>query len=138
MTVCVLDSSVALAWILPDESNAAINALLDQIAAAGAAAPGLWRLETANVLLGAERRRQITLAERRQALLLLGKLPVQVDTQTASQAWGETLDLAAARDLTVYDATYLELAVRLSLPLASLDRALRRAAAACGVALLGT
>ena len=136
MTVCVLDSSVALAWILPVETNPAIDALLDQIVAGGAIAPSLWKLETANVLLGAGRRGQITLAEYQQALLILSEVPVQIDAYTAGQAWGETLALAAGRKLTVYDAAYLELALRRSLPLASLDRALRQAAAKSGVAVL--
>lgn len=137
MTVCVLDSSAALAWVLPNENNTANDALLDQIIESGAAAPGLWPLEIANVLLAAERRGRITLAERQQAVSTLAELPVQIDPNTASQAWRETLNLAASRKLTIYDASYLELALRLRLPLASLDQALRLAAADCGVALLG-
>jgi predicted nucleic acid-binding protein len=137
VTVCVLDSSAALAWVLPNENNAANDALLDQIIESGAAAPGLWPLETANVLLIAERRGRITLAERQQAASTLAELPIQIDSNTASQVWRETLNLAASRKLTVYDASYLELALRLRLPLASLDQALRQAAADCGVALLG-
>ena len=54
MTRCVLDSSVALDWVLPGEGGGATEALLDAVAAAGAAAPGLWPLETANVLLRTE------------------------------------------------------------------------------------
>ena len=136
MTACVLDSSAALAWVLPGETSQAGDALLDQVADDGAAVPGLWPLETAHVLLTAERRGRITLAERQQALITLAELPVQVDAKTAGQAWGETLTLAAARHLTVYDASYLELALRLGLPLASLDQALRQAATECGVKLL--
>ena len=138
MTVCVLDSSAALAWVLPNENSAANDALLDQITGGGAVAPGLWPLEIANVLLVAERRGRITLMERQQALSTLGELPIQVDPQTAGRAWRETVDLAASRKLTVYDASYLELALRLGLPLASLDQELRQAAKDCGVTLLGT
>ncbi len=138
MTVCVLDSSAALAWVLPNETSGSTDALLDQVAEGGAVAPGLWPLETANALLMAERRGRITLAERQQALSTLAELPIQIDPHTAGAAWRETLNLAASRKLTVYDASYLELALRLSLPLASLDQALRQAATDCGVALLGT
>jgi predicted nucleic acid-binding protein len=122
---------------MPGEGDAATEALLDEVASAGAAAPGLWPLETANVLLAAERRGRISFAERRLALATLGDLPIRIDPQTAAHAWGDALNLASPRGLTVCDASYLELALRLGLPLASLDRELREAAAACGVVLLG-
>ena len=134
---CVLDSSVALAWVLPGEGDAATEALLDEVADAGAAAPGLWPLETGNVLLQAEKAGRITPAERRQALTTLAGLPVHIDPDTAAHAWSQTFGLAQAQGLTVYDASYLELALRLALPLASLDRKLRGAATACDLAVLG-
>jgi len=136
VTPCVLDSSTALAWVLPSESSSESDALLDRVADAGAAVPGLWALETANTLLMAERRGRITVAERQEALSTLADLPIQVDPHTAGQAWTQTLTLAATHTLTVYDASYLELAIRLNLPLASLDQALRRAAGSCGVGLI--
>ena len=137
MTRCVLDSSVALAWVLPGEGTDATEALLDEIAASGAAAPGLWPLETANVLLQAERARRITRAERQRSLAALAALPIRIDADTATQAFGSTTALAEAHGLTLYDASYLELALRLALPLASLDGKLRQAAQASGVELLG-
>ncbi|WP_338666194.1 type II toxin-antitoxin system VapC family toxin (plasmid) [Pararoseomonas sp. SCSIO 73927] len=137
MTRCVLDSSVALAWVLPGEGTDATEALLDEIAAGGAAAPGLWPLETANVLLYAEKARRITQDERRRSLTTLAALPIHIDPDTAAQAWSRTLSLAEAQGLTIYDASYLELALRLALPLASLDKKLRQATAASGVELLG-
>ncbi len=137
MTRCVLDSSVALAWVLPGEGTDATETLLDEIAADGATAPGLWPLETANVLLHAEKARRITQDERRRSLSTLAALPIHIDPDTAAQAWSRTLGLAEAQGLTLYDASYLELALRLSLPLASLDRKLRQAAAVSGVELLG-
>ena len=137
MTRCVLDSSVALAWVLPGEGTDATDIVLDEIAADGAAAPGLWPLEIANVLLQAEKARRITQEERRRALTTLAALPVHIDPDTAAQAWSRTLALAEAQGLTLYDASYLELALRLALPLASLDRKLRQAAATSGVELLG-
>lgn len=137
MTRCILDSSVALAWVLPGEASDATEALLDEVAADGAAAPGLWPLETANVLLQAERARRITRGERQRSLAALAALPVRIDAETAAQAFGPTAALAEAQGLTLYDASYLELALRLALPLASLDRKLRQAARASGVELLG-
>lgn len=137
MTRCVLDNSVALAWVLPGEGTDATEALLDEIAADGAAASGMWPLETANVLLYAEKARRITTDERRRSLTTLAALPIHIDPDTAAQAWSRTLSLAEAHGLTLYDASYLELALRLSPPLASLDKKLRQAATASGVELLG-
>jgi predicted nucleic acid-binding protein len=137
VTRCVLDSSVALAWVLPGEATDAMDAVLEEIAAGGAAVPGLWPLEIANVLLQAEKTRRITPEERRRALTTLAALPIHIDPDTAAQAWSRTLAVAEAQGLTLYDAAYLELAQRLALPLASLDRKLRQAAVASGVELLG-
>ena len=132
---CVLDSSAALAWVIPGEATQATEALLETVGSLGAVAPALWPLETANILWVSERRRRITLAERSQALAILSELPIQIDERTAAQAFGATSALAAAKDLTVYDACYLELALRLGLPLASLDAGLCQAALSCGVRL---
>jgi predicted nucleic acid-binding protein len=135
---CVLDSSAALAWVLPGQATTIIEALLADVSEDGAAAPGLWPLEVANVLWLAERRGRITLAERTRALALLGDLPIQIDEQTTARAFGATSALAAGSDLTVYDACYLELALRLGLPIASLDKPLCQAAFAAGVRLIVT
>jgi predicted nucleic acid-binding protein len=64
-------------------------------------------------------------------------LPIQTDPDTEKHAWRSTLRLADLHRLSVYDAAYLELAMRRGLPLASLDRELRVAAAAENVVLLG-
>ena len=132
---CVLDCSAALAWVLPGEATEATNALLTVTAEAGALAHGLWPLEVANVLCAAERRGRITLAERTQAMAILSELPIRIEESTTALAFGPISALAAGRDLTVYDACYLELALRSGLPLASLDRRLCEAAAAAGVKL---
>ena len=123
--------------MLPGEGTDATEALLDEIAADGAMASGLWPLETANVLLQAEKARRITQDERRRSLTMLAALPIHIDPDTAAQAFGRTLELAETQGLTLYDASYLELALRLARPLASLDRKLRQAAQAAGVELLG-
>lgn len=133
----VLDCSVALAWLLPDEKDGPAQAVLDRIVASRAWVPALWRLEVANSLQSAVRRRRIDAVFRDASLADLDLLNIQVDPDTASFAWSDTLRLADAYGLTVYDAAYLELARRLSLPLASQDEQLRRAAAKCKVPLLG-
>jgi predicted nucleic acid-binding protein len=133
----VLDSSATLAWIYSDETTDAIRALFDQVADAGAVVPTLWRLEVANSMTVAIRRGRIDADFRRAALADLALLDIVVDQQTDPRAWGETLNLADRFRLTVYDAAYLELAQRRTLPLATLDDDLCVAAAALGVRLLG-
>lgn len=133
----VLDCSVTLAWLLPDEDSEPAQAVLDRIVASRAWVPTLWRLEVASSLQSAVRRQRIDAVFRDASLADLDLLNIQVDPDTAGFAWGDTLRLSDTHGLTVYDAAYLELALRLSLPLASLDGPLRRAAAKCNVPLLG-
>jgi predicted nucleic acid-binding protein len=133
----VLDSSATLAWIYSDETTEAIRQLFDAIAENGAIVPALWRLEVANSLTVAVRRRRIDADFRRAALADLALLDITTDPLTDSLAWGETLTLADRFRLTLYDAAYLELAQRRTLPLATLDEELCAAAAALGVRVLG-
>lgn len=133
----VLDCSVALAWLLPDENSGPAQAVLDQVVASQAWVPGLWRLEVANSLRSAVRRQRIDAVFRDASLADLDALNIQVDPHTAAFAWTDTQRLSDAHDLALYDAAYLELALRLRLPLASQDTQLRRAAARCDVPLLG-
>ena len=134
----VVDASLTLAWYFEDERTPAIDALLDRVAQNSAFVPSLWRLEVVNGLQTAVRRRRIDNAYRDNALQQLGLLPIAVDADTGAHAWTTTLGLADRCALTIYDATYLELAQRRALPLATLDRALRSAAQALGVPLLAT
>ncbi|HEX7326374.1 MAG TPA: type II toxin-antitoxin system VapC family toxin [Rhodanobacteraceae bacterium] len=133
----VLDCSVALAWLLPDERAKAAQAVLDRIAVSRAWVPELWRLEVANSLQVAVRHKRIDAAFRDASLADLSLLNIQIDPDTSSFAWSDTLQLADAHGLTLYDAAYLELALRLGLPLASRDRQLRKAARSHKVLLLG-
>ena len=89
--------------------------------------PSLWRLEIANALQSAVRRKRISAEFRDASIADLGAFPIVVDSETDRHAWGTTLTLAQRCQLTLYDAAYLELAHRLRLPLASLDRDLRAA-----------
>ena len=131
----VPDRSVTLSWCFEDERTDATDALLNQVVESGAEGPSLWPLEILNALSMAERRRRID-TERRQRLCgFLHDLPVNIDVETASRAWAATSQLATRFKLTLYDAAYLELAQRLNLPLATLDKALRAAGRALGIAL---
>ncbi len=133
----ILDSSATLAWVFPDERTDAILRLFKQIADYGAVVPELWRIEVANVLNVGIRRARIAIADRKRILANLESLPIAIDWETPKHVWGQTLELADKHSLTVYDATYLELALRLSLPLATLDDDLRNAAQREGLSLLG-
>ena len=133
----VLDSSVTLAWIYGEETTDAVRFVFDRVADGCASVPALWRLEVANSLTVAIRRRRIDAKFRRAALDDLARLDITVDGRTDERAWQETLALADRFRLTLYDAAYLELAQRSALPLATLDDALRAAGAGLGIRLLG-
>ena len=133
----VLDSSVTLAWVYSAETTEAISDVLARVIESGAWVPALWRLEIANVLDMGVRKGRTDAAFRDAALADLALLPISVDPETDRHAWGATVKLAARHRLTLYDAAYLELARRRSLPLATLDAELRVAAAAEDIILIG-
>ena len=133
----VLDSSVTLAWYVPDEGSGATRQLLDRVVEQGAIVPQHWQLEVGNALLLAMRRRRVPPERRAEALEQLLKMQLNVDTETSEHAWTRSLALADAHRLTLYDACYLELAQRKRLPLATLDRDLRAAGNNLGLELLG-
>jgi predicted nucleic acid-binding protein len=137
VTAFVLDASIALAWCFADEATPATDALLDRLAEEEAVAPGLWRIEVANALVMAERRGRLSVAGLTRSVGLLQQLAVAIDPEGSGRAFRELLDLARSERLTVYDAAYIELALRLGLPLASKDDKLRRAAAGLGLTVLG-
>ncbi len=132
-----LDTSATIAWVYAGETSRPVRAVFDQVTESGAWVPGLWRLEIANVLEMGVRRGRHDAAFREVTLADLALLSIQVDPHTNDRAWGATIRLAERHRLTVYDAAYLELALRRGLPLATLDRELRVAATAENVALLG-
>jgi len=132
----VLDNSIALAWCFIDEQTDAIMALLDRAAQTGAVAPPLWPVEALNALRSAERRKRIDAARRRRLADFLRALPITIDDEMVSRIWDTTARLAASYELTLYDAVYLELALRLDLPLATADQSLIVAAARVGVPVL--
>ena len=125
----VLDSSLTMAFVLQDEANVETDKILDSLGQGGKAfTPALWRWEVGNVLLVAERRKRISQAEGHRHVTLLQALPIEVDDGALREAWNAAILLARKHQLTLYDAAYLELAIRLGLPLGSLDTDLRKAA----------
>ena len=133
----VLDSSATLAWVYSEEATDAINHVFDLVNRQGAWVPGIWRLEVANVLEMGVRRKRHKATFRDATLSDLALLPVRSDLETDRMAWGITAQLADRHRLTLYDAAYLELALRRNLPLATLDADLRTAAKVEGIPLLG-
>ncbi|MGH8152656.1 MAG: type II toxin-antitoxin system VapC family toxin [Rhodanobacteraceae bacterium] len=115
----VLDCSVALAWLMPDEQASTAQAVLDRVVASRAWVPSLWHLEIGNSLTAAVHRKPIDATFRDASLADLAMLNIQVDPDTHRFIWTDTLRLAQTYPLTLYDASYLELAMRLSLPLAT-------------------
>ncbi|HTI72068.1 MAG TPA: type II toxin-antitoxin system VapC family toxin [Candidatus Limnocylindria bacterium] len=133
----VLDCSLAMAWFFQGEATLATDALLDLLNQEGAVVVAQhWPLEVANTLLMGERRQRCTQADVAHFLNILGALHIEIDKSTGTNATRVTLDLARSQGLTIYDAAYLELAMRRQLPLASLDKALRSAATKVGVSCL--
>jgi predicted nucleic acid-binding protein len=132
----VLDASMAIGWLFADERAVASRLVLRRVAAEGALVPSLWRLEVANVLRNAVRRRRCDIGYADRCLSRLSRLPISVDDETDAQAWSGTRHLAIAHDLTLYDAAYLELAVRRARPLATRDTDLIKAATTVGLQLL--
>ena len=129
----VLDCSIAAAWFFEDAKDAHAGSVLDALAVESAHVPPLWWAEMCNALLVGERHKRINAANVAQGLSLLSALPIVIEHQLPHP---ETLlALARKHGLSCYDATYLELAMRLGLALASKDDALRRAARRVGVAL---
>lgn len=133
----VLDASVAVAWLFRDQRSEGPRSVLRRVVAESAVVPAIWRLEVANVLRTFVRRKRCTETYADICLQKLALLRIVVDDETDRRAWGATHRLARTHDLTLYDAAYLDLAVRLQRPIASLDIALLNAARAVGLAVIG-
>lgn len=133
----VVDASIGIAWVHPAQATSASQALLEALCdGAMVQAPALWPLETANALLVLVRRGKLTEEERGAALAALARLSVVFDHEMASLAFTRLSALAVRHRLSIYDAAYLELALRKKLPLACKDGPLRTAAKRCRVKLL--
>ena len=99
--------------------------------------PAIWPSEVVNALLTAERRRRLAVAQTTQFLKRLDGFAISAEAAPPSQSFERVLPLSRQHRLTVYEAAYLELALRHGIPLATLDAALKKAAAAAGVTLAG-
>ncbi len=131
----VLDTSVTMAWLFEDEATRTTEAILDRLKDEEALVPTLWTYEVGNVLLMAERRNRITEAQGRRFTQLLESLPIHISDSHLKSLWNNAVVVAREHGLSVYDGTYLDLAMREGIPLATRDKALRKAAKKLGIVI---
>ena len=132
----VLDASVTLCWLFEDQATAYTDGVLDRIAGEGEAlTSAIWPLEVANALAVAERRKLIKAARSAAFVEALRQLPIRIEPTGAERVFSEVLEASRRYRLSAYDASYLDLAIREALPLATVDGPLRNAARAAGVKL---
>ena len=136
MTAFVLDASVSLSWYFEDEVSDEADHLLSRLEAETAAVPQIWPLEVANGFAMAERRGRLSKGRSIECIAQLEALAISIDDETASRAFNRVLELARDERLSTYDAAYLELAMRLGVPLASKDGPLCDAAERVGVGVI--
>lgn len=129
----VLDCSVAMSWCFEEETSDYGDRVLDALEEGEALVPSVWPLEVANVLVVAERRGRLKVGESARFLELVQSLPILVEEVSLPRATGAVLSLARELDLSVYEASYLEIAMRSGVPLATHDQALAKAADTVGV-----
>jgi predicted nucleic acid-binding protein len=133
----VLDASVTLSWLFEDQATAYTDSVLDRLAnGEEALTSAIWPFEVANALVVAEGRKLIKSAQSVAFVEELGQFPVRIERTGAERTFKEVLETARRHQLSAYDASYLDLAMREALPLATVDGSLRNAALAAGVKLL--
>ena len=140
MSRFVLDNTVAMAWCFTEEATEFTKTLLSRLSnlTDSAVVPALWLYEVANVVELAVRKGRIPGEKALAFLDSLADLPIEVENPSRTQVFVTVRTLAGQYQLTGYDAAYLELAIRHQLPLASLDKALSRAALAAGLSTVRT
>jgi len=132
----ILDCSMTMAWVFPDEANELTDALRDSLIADNAIVPALWPVEVGNVLLAATRRGRIVESDSTRIRQDLAALPIEIDRASPETVLKDVIPIAREYEISVYDAMHLELGLRLRLPLATLDRKLVAACNAAGTEVL--
>lgn len=131
----VVDNSVVMAWCFEDEASRYADRVLECMVDAEALVPAIWPLEIGNVILVAERRKRLSQADGARFIALVNNLPIVVDQESPDRMLKEIVALAREFKLSTYDASYLDLAMRLGLPLATQDKSLIKAAKHCQLTL---
>ena len=132
----VVDASVALAWCFPDEASDYADAVLVALEGRRILVPAVWPLEITNALVVAERRKRVSPPEVRRFVELLEGLTIHEDSLPVAGSVSNILPLAREYGLSAYDTSYLEVAIRHGVPLATLDTGLAKASRKAGVELL--
>jgi len=126
--IFVIDNSVVMTWCFKDEENPYADDILDSLENATAHVPSIWPLEVGNVLLVAERKNRLSEADSIRFIALLTELPIIIEQESPERMIKEIFALARKHELSSYDASYLDLAMRKGLPIATLDNNLIDAA----------
>jgi predicted nucleic acid-binding protein len=132
----VIDNSVVMSWCFKDETNKYADAILHKLSEARAVVPSIWPLEVVNVLLVAERRKRLSAADSTRFITLLTQLPIIVEQERPENMMKELLTFARANNLSSYDASYLDLAMKRGYPIATSDNKLIQAARKIDVQIL--
>lgn len=131
----VIDNSIVMAWCFSDEANKYADIVLDSLERHEALVPAIWPLEVGNVVLAAERRKRLTESDSIRFLNLINELPITVQQETPDRMLKEIFALARECYISSYDASYLDLAMRNGVPIATQDTGLKKAAKRCNVPL---
>ncbi len=134
----VVDNSVVMSWCFKDETNKYADAILHKLSEARAVVPSIWPLEVVNVLLVAERRKRLSEANSTRFITLLTQLPIIVEQERPENMMKEFLTFARANNLSSYDASYLDLAMKRGYPIATSDNKLIQAARRIDVQILSS
>ncbi len=129
----VIDNSVVMAWCFEDETSSYADTILESLKTTAALAPSVWPLELGNALLAARRRNRLGKAPVTRFLALMKNLPIHVEQESPERMLNEILSLAREQGISTYDASYLDLAMRKGLPIATLDSSLEKAARNCQI-----
>jgi predicted nucleic acid-binding protein len=132
----VIDNSVVMSWCFKDETSKYTDAMLDYLEQATAYVPAIWPLEVSNVLLIAERRKRLSQSDSSRFISLLLELPIIVEPESPERMLSTILALAREYKLSSYDASYLDLAMRKGLPIATTDKNIIAAAKRSRVPIL--
>ncbi len=132
----VIDNSVVMSWCFKDEKNNYSDQILDKLEFSTAIVPSIWPLEVGNVLLVAERKNRLIQADSIRFIALLTELPIVVEPESPGRMMNEIVNIARTYNLSTYDASYLDLAMRKGISIATLDKNLLKAAKQSKVSLV--
>jgi predicted nucleic acid-binding protein len=128
---------MAAAWLFVEQRNDRNRRILKSLESGGRAlVPALWGFEVANLVWMARRRGHVSETQATLYLQLLKSLPIAVEFEPLARVFNSVSSLAVRYDITVYDASYLELAIRDGVPLATVDAELARAAEQAGITVI--